>query len=79
MQRNAITEKMKNALITSKDFNAERALKVMKSDMFRLLSDYFSFQPQNLKLTANLLQGGEVSLVVTLKAENFKEAGKTLD
>lgn len=79
VQENSVMEKMKSVLVTGKDFSAEHALKVLKSDALRLLNDFFVFLPQDLKITANLQKNGGVSLVLSLEAECFRDAGKTLD
>ena len=74
-----VTDRIINSVRNGRDSNAEHALKVLKSDERRLLEDYFDFDPKNLKMTADLLADGNVSLTITLKAKRFKTVGKTLD
>ncbi len=74
-----VTDRIRNSVRNGRDSNAEHALKVLKSDEHRLLEDYFDFDPKNLKMTADLLADGNVSLTITLKAKRFKAVGKTLD
>ena len=76
---NRIKKKLKNAVVSGRDGNAEHALKVLRADVCRLFCDYFVFDTSNLDITADLLPSGSVSLVVSLKAEKFCETGKTLD
>lgn len=73
-----VTDRIKNSVRNGRDANAEHALKVLKSDEHRLLEDYFDFDPKDLKITADLLADGNVSLIISLKAGRFKEVGKTL-
>lgn len=74
-----VEERIKNSVRNGRATNAEHALKVLKSDEHRLLEDYFDFEPKNLKITADLLADGTVSLIISLKAKRFKEVGKTLE
>ena len=61
------------------DMNAENALKVLRADEIRLLSDYFVFDERAVKMEADLLPNGKVSVSIKLDADGFKEAGRILD
>lgn len=70
---------MRSAVIGGRGVNAKHALKVLKSDLFRLLSDYFVFDPRDLKMEAQLGEGKDVVFSLSLNAREIKDIGRTLD
>ena len=74
-----LNKKLKAAVISGSDANAEQALKVLRSDLCRLLFDYFDFDLRNFDFAADLMPDGRVSLNLSLDATGFKEAGRVLD
>ncbi len=75
----SIKDKIKTAVMGNVDMNAENALKVLRADEIRLLSDYFVFDERAVKMEADLLPNGKVSVSIKLDADGFKEAGRILD
>ena len=75
----SIKDKIKTAVMGNVDMNAENALKVLRADEIRLLSDYFVFDERAVKMEADLLPNGKVSDSIKLDADGFKEAGRILD
>ena len=75
----SIKDKIKTAVMGNVDMNAENALKVLRADEIRLLSDYFVFDERAVKMEADLLPNGKVSVSIKLDAYGFKEAGRILD
>lgn len=75
----SIKDKIKTAVMGNADMNAENALRVLRSDELRLLSDYFVFDERAMKMEADLLPNGRVSVSIKLDADGFKEAGRILD
>lgn len=75
----SIKDKIKTAVMGNVDMNAKNALKVLRADEIRLLSDYFVFDERAVKMEADLLPNGKVSVSIKLDADGFKEAGRILD
>lgn len=74
-----LNDKIKSAVMSGADIGAKQALKVLRADLNRLLSDYFMFDSRDLEVEADLTKKGGVAIVISLNAESFKEAGKILD
>lgn len=73
-----IKERIKNVMINDRSKNIDSVIKMLRSDTFTLLCDYFCVEPQDLKIT---LEQHADTYELTIKAEvtRILENGNTIE
>lgn len=70
--------KLKNAVLTDRAAMLENTLKIVKGDVYKILSDYMSLDPDNLTVTADLRTDGACDITVTATTYTLYEIGKMI-
>ena len=68
-------ERLKNVLISDKQFNQKRLNKVLKSDAFVLLSNYCDLTPENLSVQVEILNDGKYKFCIVATSNRLKIFG----
>lgn len=77
-QKNNV-ERLKNVLISDKQFSPKRVETVLKSDLFSLLSNYCSLEPQNLNVSVEVLSDGTYKFSIDATSNRMKIFGSLPD
>lgn len=72
-------ERLKNVLISDKQFNQKRLSKVLKSDAYVLLSNYCELAPENLSTHVDILDDGTYKFSITATTNRLKIFGSLPD
>ncbi|MCI8435300.1 MAG: hypothetical protein HFK10_05005 [Clostridia bacterium] len=75
---NEVKEKLKNAVITDRAGMMENTLRVVKSDVYGILSNYMELGGEDVAVTADLDERGACLITVTAKTRTFYEIGKLI-
>lgn len=73
-----VHDKLKNAVITDRTGALENTLRVVKSDVYGILSNYMEIDRDNIAVTADLDAQGACEITLTAKTNTFYEIGKML-
>ena len=72
-------QRLKNVLISDKQFCPDRVQKVLKSDAYNMLYNYCDLQPENLQVKLEVLKDGSYSFVIKAQANRLKIFGSLPD
>ena len=72
-------ERLKNVLISDKQFCPDRVQKVLKSDAYNMLFNYCDLQPENLQVSLEVLKDGSYSFNIKAQANRLKIFGSLPD
>lgn len=75
---NEVRDKLKNAVITDRAGMLENTLRIVKSDVYAILTHYMEIVPDNVEVTADLDEQGECLITVSVKTKTFYEIGKLI-
>ena len=67
--------RLKNVLISDKQFSPKRIEKVLKSDLYCLLSNYCILSPENLELKLEVQQDGKYKFEFVAVSDRLKIFG----
>ena len=68
-------ERLQNVLISDKQFSPNRLEKVLKSDLYCLLSNYCSLLPENLEAKVEIQKDGTYKFYIVAKSDRLKIFG----
>lgn len=68
-------ERLKNVLISDKQFSPDRVKKVLKSDVFELLSSYCDLSPENLSISVDIMNDGTYKFCIVATSDRLKIFG----
>lgn len=68
-------ERLKNVLISDKQFSPQRVEKVLKCDLYSLLSNYCVLDPQNLNVEIEVLKDGSFKFNIIASSNRLKVFG----
>ena len=74
-----IDSRMKNMLITDKHFNSDDLVRVLRCDIYELLSNYMEIGPSDINLDFFVDENGEYVLKINTKSERLKIFGSTIN
>ena len=72
-------QRLKNVLISDKQFCPDRVQKVLKSDAYNMLFNYCDIEPENLQVKLEVLKDGSYSFVIKAQANRLKIFGSLPD
>ena len=72
-------ERLKNVLISDKQFSPEKVKKVLKSDIYSLLSNYCNLLPENLSVGVDILEDGSYKFCIVATSDRLKIFGSLPD
>ena len=72
-------ERLKNVLISDKQFCPDRVEKVLRSDSYCLLSNYCDISPNNLDVSVEVLKDGSYCFRIQAVANRLKIFGSLPD
>lgn len=72
-------ERLQNVLISDKQFSPDRIQKVLRSDVYNLLSSYCNLQPENLDVKITVQKNGDYVFSVTAVSNRLKMFGSLPD
>lgn len=72
-------ERLKNVLISDKQFCPDRVEKVLRSDIFTTLSNYCVLSPENLNVKIEVLKDGSYKFFVEAVSDRLKIFGSLPD
>lgn len=74
-----VRDKLHAAVITDRAATIENTLRVVKSDVYGILSQYMELDPSAISVAADLDNEGECTITVSAKTRTFYEIGKIID
>lgn len=74
-----LDERIKNMLISDKHFDTKDMIKVIRSDMYVLLSNYLEISPQDIFVNIKVNDYGEYELRLDVKTERLKIFGTQIN
>ena len=74
-KRQSEEERLKNVLISDKQFSPDKIKKVLKSDVFELLSNYCNLSPENLSIGVDILEDGTYKFCIVATSDRLKIFG----
>ena len=72
-------ERLKNVLISDKQFSPEKVKKILKSDVFELLSNYCNLAPENLSVNVEIMSDGAYKFCIVATCDRLKIFGSLPD
>lgn len=72
-------ERLKNVLISDKQFCPDRIKKVLKSDAYNMLSNYCNLEPENLIVDMDVAKDGTYVFNISATANRLKIFGSLPD
>lgn len=72
-------ERLKNVLISDKQFAPDRIQKVLKSDAYSMLFNYCNLKPENLQVQLEVLKDGSYCFNIKAVADRLKIFGSLPD
>lgn len=75
---NEVQNKLKNAVITDRASMLENTLRLIKSDVYGIVSNYMELSGEDVAVTADLDAQGSCMITVTAKTHTFYEIGKLI-
>ena len=74
-----LEERMKNMLISDKHFDSRDLIKVLRTDLYDLLVNYFDITPQDLVLEMRVDEFGVYDFKLNVKSERIKIFGSQIN
>lgn len=71
--------RLKKVLISDKHFNPENIKRVLKSDIFNVLTNYTDVLPENLNLEIEILENGDYEIICRAVCKRLKIFGALPD
>ena len=68
-------ERLENVLISDKQFSPKQVEKVLKSDVYNMLSNYGNFHPENLFVSIEIKKDGTYNFSINATCERLKIFG----
>lgn len=68
-------DRLKNVLISDKQFSPEKVKKVLKSDAFAMLSNFCNLSPENLSVSVEVMQDGTYKFCIVATSDRLKIFG----
>ena len=72
-------DRLKNVLISDKQFSPEKAKKVLKSDAYQMLSNYCNLSPENLSTSVEVMSDGTYKFCIVATSDRLKIFGSLPD
>lgn len=72
-------ERLQNVLISDKQFSPQQVERVLKSDIFNMLSSYCSLLPEDVKVKVELQKNGRYSFQIFAESDRLKIFGSLPD
>ena len=77
--KNKNYKRLQNVLISDKQFSPQKIERVLKSDMFAMLSNYCNIIPQNLNVKVDVQQDGTYKFLIVGVCDRLKIFGSLPD
>lgn len=78
-RKNEDVERLKNVLISDKQFSPEKIQKVLKSDVYALLTNYCELMPDDIDVNVEVLDNGTFKFVIEASSNRLKIFGSLPD
>ena len=72
-------DRLKNVLISDKQFSPEKVKKVLRSDVYALFSNYCTLSPENLSVSVDIMSDGTYKFCVVATSDRLKIFGSLPD
>lgn len=72
-------ERLQNVLISDKQFSPQQVEKVLKSDVYNLLSSYCSLSPADVSVSVELQKNGRYAFNIYVESDRLKIFGSLPD
>ena len=72
-------ERLQNVLISDKQFSPQKLEKVLKSDMYNLLSNYCTLNPEDLSIKVEVQKDGTYKFLFVARSNRLKIFGSLPD
>lgn len=72
-------DRLKNVLISDKQFSPEKVKKVLKSDAYQMLSNYCNLSPENLSTSVEVMSDGKYKFCIVATSDRLKIFGSLPD
>lgn len=67
--------RLKNVLISDKQFNPEQVKKILKADLIKVLKNYADFDTDNLLINFSIDDNGNYQIQISITAQRLKIFG----
>lgn len=74
-----IKDRLKNVMLSDRVASVESLLRVLKSDVISLLSNYMYIENEDVQLTLDAEANGEFKVNIQAKTNRLIDAGKMID
>lgn len=72
-------QRLQNVLISDKQFSPQKVEKVLKSDMYGLLSNYCTLSPEDINIKVEVQKDGSYKFLIVARSERLKIFGSLPD
>lgn len=72
-------ERLQNVLISDKQFSPQKVEKVLKSDLYDLLSNYATLKPDDVNIKVEVQKDGTYKFLMVAKSDRLKIFGSLPD
>ena len=72
-------ERLQNVLISDKQFSPQKVERVLRSDIYGILSNYCSLQPEDLNVKVEIEKDGTYKFLMIAKSNRLKIFGSLPD
>jgi septum formation topological specificity factor MinE len=72
-------ERLQNVLISDKQFSPQKVEKVLKSDMYNLLSNYCTLSPEDISIKVEVQKDGSYKFLMIARSGRLKVFGSLPD